>query len=311
MSRASLDRVRTALGCVSLACVPTVFAAVVISPLAVVLGLEVNVFLALAGITGLVTAAFIGPRLVDRHIASLPHADSESDLSSLARTRVDVIATELGLERPAVTVIKANAANVALVTGRQGPRLVVTTRLLSGDPAIRDAALHHAVARMRTREAAFTTAMLPGLLAVEMAALVATLLVWRTPERRDTDRRVNRIHGYEPETKRVPRAVYRLCGLVLWLGLVPVWLPAAVGDRLFVAGRTRAADGEVAAAGRRQGLAEALAFTNGATGASEWSPLLDRLSLVPMADATTARVRGTGRHETRQRLARLRSKRRL
>ena len=238
---------------------------------------------------------------------------SDDDRRSLAESRVAAIAAQLGVDRPTVTVVSADAANVAVTDGHRGSRLVVTTQLLSLPPSNRDAALRHAISRLQRREAAVTTAALPGLVAVETVALAATLVVSHEPDRRPADRRANRIHGYEPDRDRIPAPLYTAGGLLAWLVTLPVWLPAAVGDRLFVGGGRRDADAVVARTDddARTGLASAISFTEEAPGAGDWPPLLDRLSVVSMGDATTERVRGTSRHETRCRLARLRSKQRL
>jgi len=139
-------------------------------------------------------------------------------------------------------------------------------------------------------------------------ALLATLLVGHRGDRTAADRRVNRIHGYEPERDRIPSWAYAVVGVALWILLLPAWVPATVGDRLYVAGGRRDADGTVARVGtaEREGLGNAVAFASDAAGAADWPPLLDRLSLISMADAETGRVRGTSRQEARTRLARIR-----
>ena len=126
------------------------------------------------------------------------------------------------------------------------------------------------------------------------------------------DRR-RRLRDREPDRERVPSWAYAAAGVCCWLLLLPAWIPATVGDRLAVAGGRRAADALVARAGteERDGLGNAVSFASDAAGAGDWPPLLDRLSLVSMADAETGRVRGTSRQEARTRLARLRSKRTL
>ncbi|TKX52366.1 hypothetical protein EXE44_18610, partial [Halorubrum sp. SS7] len=115
-------------------------------------------------------------------------------------------------------------------------------RLLALPKADRDAALRHALVRLRTRQALLATATLPALAAVETAALLATLLVGRRGDRTAADRRVNRIHGYEPDRERVPSWAYAAAGALCWLLLLPAWIPATVGDRFAVAGGRRAAD---------------------------------------------------------------------
>ena len=328
MTSGSIERASTAAGALALAAVPIVIAAVPIVPLAwlldAVVGFDagtlvgpdrggVVVGLLAAVVVGPAVSAVLGPVLVDRRIERLPAADLDDRPAAFVDSRVDAIAGAVGIDPPPVTVVGAEAANVAVADGYRGPRLVVSTRLLSLPAADRDAALRHALVRLRTREAAFTTAVLPALVVVETVTLVATLLVGRRTDRNATHRRVNRIHGYEPERERVPAPVYVAAGLLVWLVALPAWLPAAVGDRLFVAGRRRATDAAVARAGgpERDGLANAIAFAGEATGAAEWPPLFDRLSLVSMADDETGRVRGTSRQEARTRLARLRSKRAL
>jgi len=154
---------------------------------------------------------------------------------------VATLADEVGVDAPKVTVVRADAANVAVADGHRGSRLVVSTRL-SLPENDRDAALH-ALVRLRTREALVATALLPALAAVETVALLATLLVGHRGDRTAADRRVNRIHGYEPERDRIPSWAYAVVGVALWILLLPAWVPATVGDRLYVAGGRRDADG--------------------------------------------------------------------
>jgi len=45
--------------------------------------------------------------------------------------RVATLADEVGVDAPKVTVVRADAANVAVADGHRGSRLVVSTRLLS------------------------------------------------------------------------------------------------------------------------------------------------------------------------------------
>jgi len=310
MRTAQLKRV---FGAFTLAVVPSLFVGLLVMPLVVLTSVGPAAGTVVAALGGVVTAVALGPVIVDRRIASLPRVGADDDRRSLAESRVAAIAAQLRVSRPAVTVAAVDAANVAVIDGHRGSRLVVTTRLLSLPPSSRDAALRHAISRLQRREAAVTTAALPGLVAVETVALAATLLVSHEPDRRPADRRSNRIHGYEPDRDRIPAPLYTAGGLLAWLVTLPTWLPAAVGDRLFVGGGRRDADDIVARTNEdaRTGLAAAISFTEEAPGASDWPPLFDRLSVVSMADATTERVRGTSRHETRCRLARLRSKRSL
>ena len=315
------SRVRRAVGALALLAVPVLLAAVPLVPVAVLLGpagLDVAGPGAVGGalaavVVGLGGSALIGPVVADRRIARLPEAELDDRPADFVADRVATLADEVGVDAPEVTVVRADAANVAVADGHRGSRFVVSTRLLSLPRADRDAALRHALVRLRTREALVATALLPALGAVETVALLATLLVGRRGERTAADRRVNRIHGYEPERERIPSWAYAVAGAVLWLLLLPAWVPAAVGDRLYVGGGRRDADGAVARAGtaERAGLGNAVAFASDAAGAADWPPLLDRLSLVSMADAETGRVRGTSRQEARARLARLRSKRSL
>jgi hypothetical protein len=306
-------QVTRVLGALALVVVPSLFVGLLVVPFVVLTRVGPTLGVAVAVFGGVVAAGTLGPAVVDRRIASLPRVGSDDDRRSLAESRVAAIAAQLGVDRPTVTVVSADAANVAVTDGHRGSRLVVTTRLLSLPPSNRDAALRHAISRLQRREAAVTTAALPGLVAVETVALAATLVVSHEPDRRPADRRANRIHGYEPDRDRIPAPLYTAGGLLAWLVTLPVWLPAAVGDRLFVGGGRRDADAVVARTDddARTGLASAISFTEEAPGASDWPPLLDRLSVVSMADATTERVRGTSRHETRCRLAQLRSKRSL
>ncbi|MFC5136118.1 MULTISPECIES: hypothetical protein [Haloferacaceae] len=330
MNSGPIERGSTVVGALALATVPVVIAAVPFVPLAwlvdAVVGLEtvpglgavpgvgaVVVGVLAAAVVGPATSIALGPILVDRRIERLPAADLDDRPAAFIDSRVDAIAESVGIDPPPVTAVRAEAANVAVADGYRGPRLVVSTRLLSLPAADRDAALRHALVRLRTREAAFTTAVLPALVVVEWVTLFATLLVGRRSDRSPADRRVNRIHGYEPDRERIPAPAYAAAGLVVWLVALPAWVPAVVGDRLFVAGRRRAADAAVARVGEaeRDGLANAVGFADEAAGAADWPPLLDRLSLVSMADDETGRVRGTSRQEARIRLARLRSKRTL
>jgi len=301
--------------------VPLVPAAVLLGPAGLGLfgaaalgGIPPAIAGALAAVVfGLGGSAAIGPTLVDRRVARLPDAALDDRPAGFVADRVATLAEDVGVDAPAVTVVRADAANVAVADGYRGPRLVVSTRLLSLPAADRDAALSHALVRLRTREAAVTTALLPALALVETVALLATLLVGRRAERTAADRRVNRIHGYEPEEDRIPPWAYTAAGALLWLLLLPAWIPAVLGDRLYVGGGRRDADAAVARRGsaERDGLGNAIAFAGEAAGAADWPPLLDRLSIVSMADAETGRVRGTSRQEARFRLALLRSKRSL
>jgi len=314
-------RIRRAVGALALFSVPVLLAAVPLVPVAALLGpsgLDVAGPGAVGGLlaaiaAGLGGSALLGPIVVDRRIARLPEAEPDDRPADFVADRVATLADEVGVDAPRVTVVRADAANVAVADGHRGSRLVVSTRLLSLSKADRDAALRHALVRIRTREALVATALLPALGAVETVALLATLLVGRRGERTAADRRVNRIHGYEPERERIPSWAYAVAGVALWVLLLPAWIPVAVGDRLYVAGGRRDADGAVARVGtaERDGLGNAVAFASDAAGAADWSPLLDRLSLVSMADAETGRVRGASRQEARTRLARLRSKRAL
>ncbi|WP_418286154.1 hypothetical protein [Halorubrum sp. DTA46] len=314
-------RVGRAVGAVALLAVPVVIVALPSVPLFALLGpVGLDVFgpgavggFVAAAVLGVGGSALLGPILVDRRIDRLPEAGLEDRPADFVADRVATLADEVGVDAPSVIVVRADAANVAAVDGYRGSRLVVSTRLLSLPQDDRDAALRHALVRIRTKQAAVTTALIPALALVETLALAATLLVGRRDERTAADRRVNRIHGYEPERNRVPSWAYAVAGLVLWLIALPAWIPAAVGDRLYVAGGRRRADAAVARLGasERDGLGNAVAFASDAVGAADWPPLLDRLSFVSMADAETGRVRGTSRQEARVRLARLRSKRSL
>lgn len=318
MASGPIERAYTGLGALALAAVPVVLAGVLVVPIALVADLGAAVGMLAAGLVGIGASAAAGPPLVERRVERLLGEGLEDRSAALAESRVHALAADLGVDAPAVTVVDADAPNVAAIGGYRGSRLVVSTRLLSLPAADRDAAIRHALVRVRTREAAFITALLPGLAAVETVALLATLLVGRrsgrdSSDRRPGSRRANRIHGYDPDPSGIPAPVYTAFGLLLWLVVLPAWIPAAVGDRLFVARRRRAADAAVARAGDtdREGLANAMLFAGDAAGAADWPPLLDRLSLVAMADDETIRVRGASRQEARIRLARLQSKRAL
>ena len=269
-------RLRRAVGALALATVPVVLAAAPLVPLAVLLGP--------AGLGVLDTAALGG-------------------LPPVAAAALAAVVIGLGGAASAGPVLAA----------RRIARLPEAE--LDDRPAgfVADRVATHALVRLRTREAAVTTALLPALALVETVALLATLLVGRRADRTAADRRVNRIHGYEPEENRIPPRAYTVAGALLWLILLPAWAPAAVGDRLYVGGGRRDADAAVARLGsdERAGLGNAVAFAGEAAGAADWPPLLDRLSLASMADAETGRVRGTSRQEARLRLALLRSKRSL
>ena len=318
MARGWRRTVGTGVGAAGLLAASVVLAAVPLVPLSWLLGPVLGVEVVTGARTGLLAAvvvgpvfsAALGPLLVGRRLTRLPAADLDDRPAAFVEYRVDELAEAVGVDRPEVVVVEAEAANVAVTDGYRGATLVVSTRLLSLPADDRDAALRHALVRLERREAAFTTAMLPGLVAVETVALLATLLVGHRDDRSASDRRVNRSHGYEPEREGIPAPVYAATGVLLWLVLLPAWVPAVVGDQLFVAGQRRAADEVVARTGQteRDGLANAVAFAREAAGAADWPPLLDRLSLVSMADNATGRVRGSSRQEARVRLARLRSK---
>ena len=321
MTNAGGKRGQRALGALALLAVPVLLATVPIVPAAFLLGPAgfdvvgpgaIGGTLA-AAVVGLGGSALLGPIVVDRRIAKLPEAELDDRPADFVADRVATLASETGVDAPGVTVVRADAANVAAVDGYRGSRLVVSTRLLSLPKSDRDAALRHALVRIRTREAQITTALIPALAVVETVALLATILVGRRNDRTAADRRVNRIHGYEPDRNRIPSWAYTVAGILLWLLLLPAWVPAAVGDRLYVAGGRRNADAVVGRIGsnEREGLGNAVAFASDAAGAADWPPLLDRLSLVSMADGETGRVRGTSRQEARVRLARLRSKQAL
>lgn len=314
-------RVNQLVGALALLVVPSVIAAIPLVPLSVLLGPTGFGFTPTGALGGLLVAPIVGvggsvltgPILVDRRIARLPEATLDDRPAGFVADRITTLAADVGVDPPAVTVVRADAANVAVVDGYRGAQLIISTRLLSLPQDDRDAALRHALVRLRMRQALVTTALIPALAAVETVALVATLLVGRSDDRTAGDRRVNRIHGYEPERQRIPPWAYTGGGVLLWLLILPAWLPALIGDRLYVAGGRQAADVAVARAGttERTGLGNAVAFASDAAGAADWPPLLDRLSLVSMADAKTGRVRGISRHEPRIRLALLRSKRAL
>lgn len=306
-------RPRAVVGVVALGSVAVLLSAVPLVPAALLLGFDPLAGVLAAAVVGVVGSALLGPALVDRRIGRLPDGDLDEEPAAALETRVESIAADVGVDAPAVRVVRSGATNVAVVDGYRGATLVMSTRLLSLPDDDVDAAVRHALIRIRGRDAAVTTALLPTMVLVETLALLATLLIRRREERSDADRRVNRIHGYEPERNRIPGPLYAVAGGLLWLVLLPVWLPCALGDSLYVGGSRRAADVAVARSGdgRRDGLGDAVEFTRDAAGAGDWPPLLDRLSLVPMADAETQRVRGTSPQETRIRLARLRSRRHL
>ncbi|SNR50222.1 hypothetical protein [Halorubrum vacuolatum] len=305
------SRRRSALGLLAFVLVPVVLATPVAVPIALLAGFGPLVGLLLALVGGPAVSAAVGPILLDRRIDRLPAADLEDRPSAFIEHRVSELAGSVGVEPPTVRIVRGTAANVAVADGYRGATLVVSTRLLSLPQDDRDAALRHALVRLQRREVAITTALLPAAVAVETLAIVATLLVGRRNDRGDTDRRVNRIHGYEPERGRVPGPVAAAAGVLLWILILPAWLPFVVADRFHVAEGRRAADVAVSRVGKpeRDGLANALSFAREAAGAADWPPLFDRLSLLSMADETTDRVRGTTPQETRIRLARLRSKR--
>jgi len=160
-------QVTRALGALALVAVPCLFAGLLIAPLVAFTRVGPVAGGVAATLGGVVTAVALGPVVVDRRVASLPRVGPNDDRRSLAESRVAAIAAQLGVDRPAVTVAAVDAVNVAVTDGHRGSRLVVTTRLLSLPPSSRDAAIRHAIARLQRREAAVTTAALPGLVAVE------------------------------------------------------------------------------------------------------------------------------------------------
>jgi len=227
---------------------------------------------------------------------------------------VATLADEVGVDAPKVTVVRADAANVAVADGHRGSRLVVSTRLLSLPEADRDAALRTRARPAPDSGSARRDRAAPGARSGRDGGASGDP-ARRAPRRPDGGgpSRQSNPRGYEPERDRIPSWAYAVVGVALWILLLPAWVPATVGDRLYVAGGRRDADGTVARVGtaEREGLGNAVAFASDAAGAADWPPLLDRLSLISMADAETGRVRGTSRQEARTRLARIRSKRAL
>lgn len=302
-------RLRAIVGVLFLCVVPSLAAAVFVVPLFLFFDLGTAPAVLAAVVVGVGSSALLGPIVVGRTIDRLPKASLEERPEAFLQERVGSIAADVGIDPPEVVVVNANAANVCAVDSYRGTTIVASTRLLSLDADARDAAVRHAMYRVKHRDAAVLSALLPLLAAVEVVVLLGLSLVGRRGDRDESDRNVNRIHGYEPERGRVPAPVYTLAGIVLLAILFPAWAPFALGERLYVSGSRRAADVAVSRSGNdeRQGLADAVEFARGAAGASDWTPTLDRLSLVPMADERARLVRGTSRQEERVRLAVLRS----
>ncbi|MFW6000533.1 MAG: hypothetical protein ACOCPY_03645, partial [Halorubrum sp.] len=154
-------RGRRALGALALLAVPTVLAALPLVSLAALLGpgglgvvpLGAPGGLLAAVVFGPLASALLGPVLVERRIARLPDADLDDRRAAFVADRVEALAADVGADVPEITAVRADAANVAVADGYRGSRIVVSTRLLALPKADRDAALRHALVRLRTRQA--------------------------------------------------------------------------------------------------------------------------------------------------------------
>ncbi|WP_096388868.1 hypothetical protein [Halopenitus persicus] len=301
---------------------------------------DTSVAVAIATVGGLGGSYALGPVIVDRAIdsrsaavdpgagggsASADGAASTGDptVDSLVE-RVADVADAARIDPPAVRVVDRRAMNVGVVATRTGTTLVVPTRLADLDDPAFDALVTHALLRGSSRRARLATALLAPALVVEVVALLGAELLSRRTGYGDAD------HGDRSERPRmlgagdrgdrsVPWVVYALAGGLLLVAVAPLWIPFALGDRLLIGrgrSRTDAATARVGASGIHgtgsidaASIADALRDAHDARGYRDWPPSLDRLSVVPMGDPVTRRVRGTSRQELRVRIARLRSKR--
>ncbi|WP_426963868.1 hypothetical protein [Haloparvum alkalitolerans] len=292
-----------AFGALLLAAVPAVLVALPAAAVAPLLPAPPTVPAAAGAAVGLLGGLAAGPVLVRRTVSTLP--DAEDDALTEA---VDAVAADLGIpeaDRPAVRVVGSRAATLAVVDGGllATPTLVAPTRLREFDDAARDAAIAHALTRLRNRNALLVTLTLGAALLVELWTLVGIDLLRHRDDGDEDDG--PRMLGERDRRRGVPPAAYTGAGVLLLLLAVPFWLAFALGDRLLIGGGRRRADDAVRAADRGEGLIDALAFARDAAGDRDWPPSLDRLSVSPLSDPATRRARGTSRNETRVRLARI------
>ncbi|WP_058366800.1 hypothetical protein [Haloparvum sedimenti] len=292
-----------AVGALLLAAVPAALVALLAAVVAAPLSVPTTAASAVGAAVGLLGGVAAGPLLIRRTVRGLPAAEDDAVTEA-----VDAVAVDLGIpeaERPAVRVVDSRAATLAAVDGGLlgTPTLVVPTRFREFDDAARDAAIAHALTRLRNRNALLVTLTLGAALLVELWTLVGIELL----RHRDADDEDEgpRMLGERDRRRGIPPAAYTGAGVLLLLLAVPFWIAFALGDRLLVGGGRRRADDAVRAMDRGEGLIDALAFARDAAGDRDWPPALDRLSVSPLSDPATRRARGTGRNETRLRLARI------
>lgn len=290
-----------AVGALLLAAVP---AALVALPAAIagalLAGSTASIGAVVGAAVGLLGGLVTGPLLARRTVRGLSVAEDETLTAA-----VDAVAADLSIpesDRPAVRVVDSRAATLAVVGALGSPTLVVSTRLREFDDAARDAAIAHALTRLRSRNALLVTLTLGAALLVELWALVGIELL---RHREDDEDEGPRMLGERDRRRGVPPTAYTAAGALLLLLAVPFWTAFALGDRLLVGAGRRRADAAVRALDRDEGLVDALSFARDATGDRDWPPALDRLSLSPLSDPATRRARGTSRNETRIRLARI------
>ncbi|WP_280536988.1 hypothetical protein [Halopenitus sp. POP-27] len=295
----------------------------------------------IAAVVGLGGSYALGPVIVDRAIdarATSPgDAPSSSDSASAGDTastgdptvdalveRVADVADAARIDRPDVRVVDRRAMNVGVVATHTGTTLVVPTRLVELDDPDFDALVTHALLRGSSRRARLATALLVPALVVEVLTLLGAELLSRRDGAGGADRsaeseRPRMLGAGDRGDRSIPWIAYALAGGLLLVAIAPLWVPFALGDRLLIGrgrSRTDAATARVGASGIHgtgsidaASIADALQDARDASGNRDWPPSLDRLSVVPMGDLVTRRIRGTSRQELRLRIARLRSKR--
>ncbi|QHS15703.1 hypothetical protein GWK26_00270 [haloarchaeon 3A1-DGR] len=294
---------------------------------------------AAAAVVGLGGSYVLGPVIVDRAIdaRSAPigpasgGGSASGDDTSTGDPAVDAlvdraadVADAARVDRPTVRVVDRRAMNVGVVATRAGTTLVVPTRLADLDDPAFDALVTNALLRGESGRARLATALLAPALVVEVLTLLGAELLSRRDGSDGADRgaeseRPRMLGAGDRGDRSIPWAAYALGGGLLLVAIAPLWIPFAVGDRLLIGrgrSRTDAATARVGASGIHgtgsidaASLADALRDARDASGYRDWPPSLDRLSVVPMGDLVTRRVRGTSRQELRVRMARLRSKR--
>ncbi|SEH42462.1 hypothetical protein SAMN05192561_101907 [Halopenitus malekzadehii] len=296
---------------------------------------------AIAAAVGLGGSYALGPIIVDRAIdarsasrGDAPSSGSSASASDSTSTgdptvdalveRVADVADAARIDRPNVRVVDRRAMNVGVVATHTGTTLVVPTRLAELDDPDFDALVTHALLRGSSRRARLVTALLAPALVVEVLTLLGAELLSRRDVSGGVDRsaeseRPRMLGAGDRSDRSVPWVAYALAGGLLLVAIAPLWVPFALGDRLLIGrGRsgTDAATARVGASGIHgtgsidaASIADALQDARDASGNRDWPPSLDRLSVVPMGDLVTRRVRGTSRQEIRLRIARLRSKR--